>query len=83
MQPTMKHWVKRPMIKQLVEYAVGGVDPLWDLGTRMMKSVGEAGVAGTIRMSKHSIQYEYEDEHKDPPDEEKRYSTNLPLILSC
>ncbi|KAL3157621.1 hypothetical protein ABBQ32_012069 [Trebouxia sp. C0010 RCD-2024] len=68
----MKHWVKRPLYPQLVEYAVGGVDPLWDLGKRMMKSVGEAGVAGTIRMSKQSIQYFFEDADKDPPDEEKR-----------
>lgn len=72
MQPSMKHWVKRPLYPQLVEYAVGGVDPLWDLGKRMMKSVGEAGVAGTIRMSKQSIQYFFEDADKDPPDEEKR-----------
>lgn len=73
MHPTMKHWVKRPLHDQLVEYAVGAVNPLWELGARMMKSVGEAGVAGTIRMSKQSIQYYYDAQHKDMPDEERRY----------
>ena len=58
---------------QLVEYAVGGVVPLWELGSMMMRSVGEAGVAGTVRMSKQSIQYHYDDAHKDQPDEEKRF----------
>lgn len=72
MQPSMKHWVKRPLYPQLVEYAVSGVDPLWELGNRMMKSVGEAGVAGTIRMSKRMIQYYFEDADKEPSDEEKR-----------
>ena len=73
MHPTMKHWVKRPLHDQLVAYAVGAVNPLWELGVRMMKSVGEAGVAGTIRMSKQSIQYHYDAPHKDLPDEERRY----------
>lgn len=70
----MKHWVKRPLYPQLVEYAVSGVDPLWDLGQRMMKSVGQAGVAGTIRMSKTSIQYYYDLADQEPSPEEKRYA---------
>lgn len=72
MQPNLKHWLKRPLHSGLVDYAVSDVTPLWDLGTRMMKSVGEAGVAGTIRMSKQSLQYYYDDADKELPDEEKR-----------
>ena len=82
MHPSLKHWVKRPLHDQLVEYAVGGVNPLWDLGTRMMRSVGEAGVAGTIRMSKQSIQYFFDDAHKSPPDEEKRYTRVACILLA-
>ena len=81
MQPSMKHWVKRPLYPQLVEYAVSGVDPLWDLGQRMMKSVGEAGVAGTIRMSKTSIQYYYDLADQEPSPEEKRYACLLAQVL--
>ncbi|KAL0036742.1 hypothetical protein WJX79_008168 [Trebouxia sp. C0005] len=55
-----KHWVKRPLNHNIIEYAVAGVDPLWDLGVRMMRQAGAAGVAGAIRLSRHALQRNYD-----------------------
>lgn len=70
-----KHWVKRPLHNTIIEYAVAGVDPLWQLGSRMMKSSGDVGVSSAIRLSKQSIQWHYDGKDKVHPAPSKRWVT--------
>ncbi|DBA86264.1 TPA: hypothetical protein ACH3X1_005764 [Trebouxia sp. C0004] len=67
-----KHWVKRPLNHNIIEYAVAGVDPLWDLGVRMMRRGGEAGVAGAIRLSRHALQRNYDRADQTAPAQNTR-----------
>lgn len=81
MQPAMKHWQKRPLHRLLVDYAVSGVVPVWSLAEKMIKKVGDAGVAGTIRMSKQAMQFYFEDADKEPADQDSRYICLFAQIL--
>lgn len=75
-----KHWVKRPLNHNIIEYAVAGVDPLWDLGVRMMRRAGEAGVAGAIRLSRHALQRNYDREDQAAPAQNTRCASFLPSV---
>lgn len=70
-----KHWVKRPLHNNIIEYAVAGVDPLWQLGSRMMKSSGDVGVLSAVRLSKQSIQWHYDGKDKVHLAPSKRWVT--------
>jgi len=75
-----KHWVKRPLNHNIIEYAVAGVDPLWDLGVRMMRRAGEAGVAGAIRLSRHALQRNYDRADQTAPAQNTRCASFLPSV---
>lgn len=73
-----KHWVKRPLNHNIIEYAVAGVDPLWDLGVRMMRQAGEGGVAGALRLSRHALQRNYDRADQTTPAQNTRCTSLLP-----
>ena len=75
-----KHWVKRPLNHNIIEYAVAGVDPLWDLGVRMMRQAGAAGVAGAIRLSRHALQRNYDRADQVAPAQNTRCAGFLPSV---
>jgi len=75
-----KHWVKRPLNHNIIEYAVAGVDPLWDLGVRMMRQAGEAGVAGALRLSRHALQRNYDRADQTAPAQNTRCTNSLPSM---
>ncbi len=75
-----KHWVKRPLNHNIIEYAVAGVDPLWDLGVRMMRQAGEAGVAGALRLSRHALQRNYDRADQTAPAQNTRCASSPPSV---
>ena len=73
MHPELKHWQKRPLHSHLMDFAACKVVNVWGLAETVMKEVGDAGLAGTIRLCKQVMQQHFQDADKMPADEEARY----------
>ena len=73
MRPEFKHWQKRPLHSHLMDYAACKVVSVWGLAEVVMKEVGEAGLAGTIRLCTQVMQQYLQDADEIPADEESRY----------
>ena len=59
-----KHWVKRPLHNNIIEYVVAGVAPLWELGQRMMAKCGAFLVASAVRLTYASVEWHYDDQDR-------------------
>ena len=57
-----KHWIKRPLHNNIIEYVVAGVDPLCHLGVQMMTKSGETVAAAAIRFSYLNVESSYDDD---------------------
>ena len=63
-----KHWIKRPLHNNIIEYVVAGVDPLCHLGMQMMTKSGNTLTAAAIRFSYMNVEGSYDEndvEHGD------------------
>ena len=84
MHPEFKHWQKRPLHSHLMEYAACKVVSVWHLAEVVMNKVGDAGLAGTIRLCKQVMQQLFQDADKMLAGEEARYVCLFAeMILRC
>ena len=60
-----KHWIKRPLHNNIIEYVVAGVDPLCELGLRMMARCGDFLVASAVRLTYASVEWHYDDQDRN------------------